>query len=97
MAAVARLLLHEGMGFGTLPPAPAGAAITWLADWRLLSEQASASGTWPLTFSADVLASARDGVFAWLEDNDRRFSDPLAVGQAHSGSVERSTLPSPDK
>jgi hypothetical protein len=42
------------------------------------------------------MASARDAMFAWLEDNDRRFSDPLAVGQAHFGSVERSPLPSPD-
>jgi hypothetical protein len=85
------------MGFGTLPPAPAGAAITWLADWDLVSEQASVSGTGPLTFSADGLASARDAVFAWLKDDDRRFSDLLAVGQAHSGSVARTPLPSPDK
>jgi hypothetical protein len=60
-------------------------------------QQTSASGTWPLTLFADGLASARVAVFAWLEDNDRLFSDPLAVGQAHSGSVERNPLPSPDK
>jgi hypothetical protein len=70
--------------------------MTWLADQGLVLQQASASGTWPLTFSADGLASARDAVFAWLEDDDRLFSDPLAVGQAHSGSAERSPLPSPD-
>jgi hypothetical protein len=85
------------VGLGALPPAPPDAATAWLADRTTVSAQTSASETGPLTFSADGLASARDAIFAWLEDNDRLFSDPLAAGQAPSGSVERSPLPSPDK
>jgi hypothetical protein len=95
-AAVPRRFLSEGMSFGTVPAAPPRAAIAWLAERDLALQQTSASGTWPLTLSADGLASARDAVFAWLEDNDRLFSDPLAVGQARSGSVARSPLLSPD-
>jgi hypothetical protein len=79
MAPVARLLFSDGMRLGTLPPAPAGANISWLADQGLLLQQTSASDTCPLMFPTDGLASVTDAVFAWLEDRDRLASDPLAL------------------
>jgi hypothetical protein len=78
-AAVTHLLLGKSVSLGALPPAMPDSATAWLADRGPASAPTSASGNGLLAFSTDDLSSATNAIFAWLEDNVRLFSDPLAL------------------